>query len=80
MSTATIARGGYCATCYLDGITRLCAGFLITKPDGKPAVKVPALDKRLAARVKLAARAYVEANGPGCAASHPHGHETPGVA
>lgn len=64
--------GGFCGTCYLDAIERLCNGFAIVRPDGTAVTAVPPLDPQMAASVRRAARRLLEDRGQGTAPWHPH--------
>jgi len=72
MNTTTVTiRSGYCSTCYLEGINRMCTGFTIPSSRRNITVTFPPLAPGLAASVRRAARSYIEANGPGDADRHP---------
>jgi hypothetical protein len=67
----TNCQSGYCKTCYMAAIERLCDGYAVPLPDGKRALMFPPLDPRLAAYVRAAAKAHAAAHGPGDTARHP---------
>jgi hypothetical protein len=66
----TAKSSNFCGRCYAAGISRLLAGFVIVKADGKAAVAVPPLPEPLASDVRKAARAVLAGRDPGCTARH----------
>jgi len=67
----TNCQSGYCKTCYMAAIERLCDGYAVTPPDGRRATAVPPLDSHWAAWVRQAARRHVAQHGLGDTARHP---------
>lgn len=68
-------RQGFCRACYIDAISRLCAGFTITR-HGRTSLVFPPLEPSMAAAVRQAAGRVLETAGQGEASQHPE-HAAP---